>query len=114
MGRIPEVYLRSPSGELLSTAEAAKKLFMSVGAVRTHCWTHNECMGWKVERRVPDEAIKRKGPGYEEVTLSELYESWLWCRESPDMKRIIRDMAGTNDIDNILKVFERWHSLGRT
>lgn len=116
MGRTAEVFLRSPEGTLYTTAEAAPLLGKSVNAVRSGCvWPRTNYMGWEVVRRpaavscyMREDANRKKGPGYAGITLRELYEQYLWCRESPQMLTIMADFAGTADVTPMIRVFERW------
>ena len=118
MGRTAEVFLRSPEGTLYTTAEAAPLLGKTVGAVRCGCiWPKKSYMGWEVVRRqapvtsyMLEESNRRKGPGYDGITLRELYEQYLWCRESPQMLTILSDFAGTRDVTPMIRVFERWRN----
>ena len=116
-GRTVEVFLRSPAdGKLYTTAEAAELLGKTVNAVRCGCiWPKKSYQGWEVVRsNLPvtsyklEEANRRKGLGYDGVTLRELYDQYLWCRESPQMLTIMSDFAGTTDVTPMIKVFERW------
>ena len=113
MGRSCEVFLISPDGKRYTTREAAIALGMSVNAVRCGCARpQKEYRGWKIERiSFPKhynrkKAKKKSGEGYDEITTEELYEQWRWCRESPDVVRIMKDFSGMKNVKPLLDMFE--------
>lgn len=57
-----------------------------------------------------EEADRKNGAGYDGITLSELYEQYLWCRESPQMLTIMKDFSGTKSVTDLIKLFERWRN----
>ena len=115
MGRTCEVFLISPDGRKYTTKEAAAAMGKTIDAVRCGCVRpRTEYMGWKIERtEFPksyelEEANRKNGEGYDSITLKELYEQYLWCRESPGMIRIMRDFSGAKNVTPLIKLFERW------
>lgn len=115
-GRTAEVFLRSPQdGKLYTTAEAAVILGKTVNAVRCGCvWPKKRYQSWEVVRtQAPvtsykiEEANRKLRLGYDCITINELYEQYLWCRESPQMLTIMQDFAGTRDVRKLIHVFER-------
>ena len=123
MGRSCEVFLVSPDGKRYTTKDAAVAMGMSVNAVRCGCARpQKEYRGWKIERLSFPKHYKRKkkkisGEGYDEITTGELYEQYIWCRESPDMVRIMRDFSGMKNVKPLLDMFEerrREHEAKRT
>ena len=57
-----------------------------------------------------EETDRKNGAGYDGITLSELYEQYLWCRESPGMVRIMKDFSGAKNVMPLIKLFERWRN----
>lgn len=117
MGRTCEVFLISPDGKKYTTKEAAEAMGKSIHAVRCGCYRgRKEYKGWKIERcdfptsYTLDEANRKNGDGYDSITLKELYEQYLWCRESPQMLTIMKDFSGAKNVTPLIKIFERWRN----
>ena len=120
-GRAIEVFLRSPDGKLVTCAEAAEIMGKTVNAVRCGCIRpKTQYQGWEIVRSTApkssymlEETSRKNGPGYDGITVLELYEQYLWCRKDPQMLTIMRDFAGTRDVTPLIRIFERWRKDGR-
>ena len=106
-----KVHLRAPDGTVYTTAEYAALTGINPQMVRQGCARAKCYHGCEVIRLDNGEETRKKPKlklGSDEITMGELYDQYLWCRESPKMLTIMKDMSGMSRdlLPPIIKSFE--------
>lgn len=111
-GSRPTAFLRAPDGTEYTTEQFAAMTGKKLQTVRSSIWRRKSYLGYEIVHHYPPRVQSNRKPrlGYDCITLRELYDQYLWCRDDPNMLTIMKGFAGTSDVTPLIKIFERWRN----
>ena len=104
--------LIAPDGRAYTVRQVADLFGTAPASVWSQCYKRRRYKGYEVVRDVAvekkeDKAVKLR-LGTDEITMSELYDAYCWCHDSPEMLTIMKDIScmSVDLLNPIIKSFE--------